>query len=636
MKKFWLLVMSSVVLVSVSASSYDDEGESQSLPKYIEVLEAHYGNDYATILTVLEQELANPKLTPTQRGITLLLRQQYYYFNRDWEQFRAHAQTTETYLITQRMFTELLSLYSLMASQSVGEEHYNEAYLAISKGERLAKKLAEKNPSSELTSTLAAIKYLKVVVALNAGMQSQAIKAFAEAQQFYETNDVEERVDIYTNTIAYYRRQKAYPEVAVYCQKLFQLLEAIDPNQIHYPGVYQKIQLVEASNELSLGNRNKALALTEKISQNPKITENPRFTIELAMLYAKVCRYYGDIEESIHYLQRAYAQVVDTSRTYEKLAIIEQLIMDVQTIGTEADLFALYEEQLTLYDEQLDLKETQYLVNQLVNTDLQNTKYELENLQLKTLQTQVMTWCFIATTLVTVVSVYRERLHQKILRENFNILQRHTQTKEQYFKKVKENYVVTNALKHDFKNHALILQELVTTKNYAELQKYLHQFQTQLRNAELAAPSNNQIVNAIIGHHLAQCQQAAISFTYVLQIPEQLPFQEFDLVVLYGNLLDNALEACRRLAPEASKSIHCKSRIQGDYYFLSISNTYDGKVSVANQHLLTRKKNKKTHGIGLENVQVTVAKYGGDCQITYDETQFSVAILLPLTPTDAQ
>ncbi|MGL4972988.1 MAG: hypothetical protein ACRC6H_07575, partial [Culicoidibacterales bacterium] len=120
MKKFWLLVMSSVVLVSVSASSYDDEGESQSLPKYIEVLEAHYGNDYATILTVLEQELANPKLTPTQRGITLLLRQQYYYFNRDWEQFRAYAQTTETYLITQRMFTELLSLYSLMASQSVG------------------------------------------------------------------------------------------------------------------------------------------------------------------------------------------------------------------------------------------------------------------------------------------------------------------------------------------------------------------------------------------------------------------------------------------------------------------------------------------------------------------------------------
>ena len=63
---------------------------------------------------------------------------------------------------------------------------------------------------------------------------------------------------------------------------------------------------------------------------------------------------------------------------------------------------------------------------------------------------------------------------------------------------------------------------------------------------------------------------------------------------------------------------------------IQVKNTYDSFVSIENAKLLTRKKEKTLHGIGLESVKAVVEKYNGLFNIDRGEQEFVVEILLYL------
>lgn len=110
-------------------------------------------------------------------------------------------------------------------------------------------------------------------------------------------------------------------------------------------------------------------------------------------------------------------------------------------------------------------------------------------------------------------------------------------------------------------------------------------------------------------------------------IPCQLPVDGYDWNVLFGNLLDNAIEAMEQI-----KDRFLEIRIQYDRGILGIQvkNTFDGKVNKQGERLLTRKKQQALHGIGMQNISDVVDKYGGWKSINIDENIFEVQIVLYL------
>ena len=96
---------------------------------------------------------------------------------------------------------------------------------------------------------------------------------------------------------------------------------------------------------------------------------------------------------------------------------------------------------------------------------------------------------------------------------------------------------------------------------------------------------------------------------------------------MYGNLLDNAIEAMEQI-----KDRFLEIRIQYDRRILGIKvkNTFDGKVNKQGERLLTRKKQQALHGIGMQNISDVVDKYGGWKSINIDENIFEVQIVLYL------
>lgn len=121
-----------------------------------------------------------------------------------------------------------------------------------------------------------------------------------------------------------------------------------------------------------------------------------------------------------------------------------------------------------------------------------------------------------------------------------------------------------------------------------------------------------------------------------MQIPRASSISEFDLCIIFGNLLDNALEACERMSGEG-RFIHVQAGMAKTYFLLEIKNSTDPTVSCGvsfgaaekRRAGVTHKGSTIEHGIGLQNVSDVVNQYNGSMNIEAEDGTFMVAILLP-------
>ena len=113
-----------------------------------------------------------------------------------------------------------------------------------------------------------------------------------------------------------------------------------------------------------------------------------------------------------------------------------------------------------------------------------------------------------------------------------------------------------------------------------------------------------------------------------MQIPKSCSIDEMDLCVLFGNLLDNALEACERLPENEKRFINIQAQLVKRCFLLEVKNSCGLPEAV--KMGTTRKANPDEHGIGLGNIKDVVQKYGGVMDMEVKKNVFLISILLPL------
>lgn len=109
-------------------------------------------------------------------------------------------------------------------------------------------------------------------------------------------------------------------------------------------------------------------------------------------------------------------------------------------------------------------------------------------------------------------------------------------------------------------------------------------------------------------------------------VPAVIGIETPDVVVILGNLLDNALEA---VAKVEDKRINLYVAYQKGTLVIRIANTFDG-VLKRDERLgrLMTLKSGDNHGYGMNNVRKSVDKYNGNIEIKHDDDLFAVEVLL--------
>ena len=242
-----------------------------------------------------------------------------------------------------------------------------------------------------------------------------------------------------------------------------------------------------------------------------------------------------------------------------------------------------------------------------------------------------ITTIFISTTLVLIINFGTFYLYDeisKILSDNIDrvLMQQQNIYYEKQFELMKTSLKATNTIKHDLKNHLTSLYILAEEDKKEELLYHLSDVVEVMNSKKEFASTGNVVIDSIINFKLQEIDKENISVNLDLKIPKELGFPTFDMTVILGNLLDNALNAVKKL--EKNRYINIKMKYTKGRLILKIENSFDGIVVKKDGIIDTSQSDKINHGIGLQSVQAVIKKYDGTIEYEYDSNKFHTALLM--------
>ena len=182
-------------------------------------------------------------------------------------------------------------------------------------------------------------------------------------------------------------------------------------------------------------------------------------------------------------------------------------------------------------------------------------------------------------------------------------------------------------LRHDLNNKLSPLYGMATSGKSEELVAQIVELTSIYCASKEYSKSGSSTVDSIINFKLQQAEAENITITTDILIPNELSIPIFDIAVILGNIIDNALEAVIKVE---ERWIDIKMKYSKGRLIIKINNSYDGIVYKSSDHFLSRKEDMANHGMGLKSVQSVLQKYDGAIQITHDERKFKAKLLMYL------
>ncbi|MBC1910978.1 GHKL domain-containing protein [Listeria innocua] len=191
----------------------------------------------------------------------------------------------------------------------------------------------------------------------------------------------------------------------------------------------------------------------------------------------------------------------------------------------------------------------------------------------------------------------------------------------QYFNNIEKSYLQNQKIIHDIKNHLFALENLYAS-NFKDGQIYSRKILESLNSTTMKNFTPTRILNILLNEKYEIMTKNGISFeTKMVPIDLLEIFEEIDCVILFGNLLDNAIDNCDL----TDGRIKLNLLLESDTLILSIFNTISDKVSESNKII-----NKEHHGLGLKIIKDIVQKYYGIVTVNQKKKSYITIITFPV------
>ena len=205
-------------------------------------------------------------------------------------------------------------------------------------------------------------------------------------------------------------------------------------------------------------------------------------------------------------------------------------------------------------------------------------------------------------------AMYREEMHYKDI----------------YYEEAEKQNKEVQKLKHDMKHKLHELYYLVENSDGQELSEKIGAMCKEFEQIDEKQYSDNPIVDSVLRIKFGRAKARGIKVETSIRIPKQMQLDHGDIGVLYGNLVDNAVEACSKV-PEGQRFVKIENKYQSGILLLVITNSKTGKK---NKSLKTTKKDNIRHGHGVQSVRKVVEKYNGTVSFTDKGDIFEVSAML--------
>ena len=194
-----------------------------------------------------------------------------------------------------------------------------------------------------------------------------------------------------------------------------------------------------------------------------------------------------------------------------------------------------------------------------------------------------------------------------------------------YALQIDENLKILRSVRHDIKNHLIIIDGYAAQKKFEKIHEYISRIGERFKDTAPIQTSSTA-VSAILNEKSALAQQKNISCEITCNFPS-LKIDDFTMITILGNLLDNAITAASKCSDGWIKA---DLQQEDSILVITIDNSHAEEIQEKDGVFTsTKTDNADIHGIGIKNVRKAVNDLRGQIEITYTENTFHVCIMLP-------
>lgn len=193
------------------------------------------------------------------------------------------------------------------------------------------------------------------------------------------------------------------------------------------------------------------------------------------------------------------------------------------------------------------------------------------------------------------------------------------------YQQISTVYRTSRRFIHDAKKHFFFIQNCMMEQNYDSVVPYLQEAVKDIENTHNRINTGNLVIDAFVSNHQSVAGQENIEFYTDIQINhEHVVIADYDFSIILGNLLDNSLNACRKIQTPAPRQIAVEIFTTNMELVVHISNTVpapNARDAVESRPL--------AHGFGMKNIEVIVAKYMGTYTYYLENERYHSIIAIP-------
>ena len=218
--------------------------------------------------------------------------------------------------------------------------------------------------------------------------------------------------------------------------------------------------------------------------------------------------------------------------------------------------------------------------------------------------------------------VYREKRMQEIL-----VGQERTKNQTAMYLQMNEDYKEQRTKIHEFKNHMSCMNGLLELKEYEKATEYVARINKTWINEINYILTNHAIVNSVLNQKFKYAKGKGIPIIVKINDLEYLKMEDEDIVTLLANLLDNAIEAVDKIEGRENR-IKFRMIYKDERLNICVRNPIADSICEIDGRMITTKKDKRIHGIGMRNIKNVVQKYKGEMIYNCSNNYFTITIII--------
>ena len=253
-------------------------------------------------------------------------------------------------------------------------------------------------------------------------------------------------------------------------------------------------------------------------------------------------------------------------------------------------------------------------------------RYDLDEVDIhRMIMSAVLLFTLAFSAYYMIFRFFRQTREQLILQSEQNLLLNQVAAAQLHFEALEESQAKTVLYRHDIRHHLNLINSYLADNNKGAAQKYIAEVERTIDETVVEKYCSNYTVNLILYSYITHAKKEDIKVETHIDLPEQNSVSDMDLCVIFGNVIENAINACKDILTIDYRFIKILCKNKNNKLFIQISNSYEGIMQFADGMPVSTKEN---HGLGTKSIVAIAQKYSGVYSFSAEGGVFTTNIIL--------